>query len=184
MGNLPENITNAIDMENLQQLAGVFAVSGIGTVIVGVLVFLSLLSLVARWKIYSKAGRPGWYALIPFLNGYTLWDVSMGKGILFLSPLLSIIPFVGGIIALVLNIMRCIRLSERFGKGTGFGIGLWLLSAPFMCILAFGFAEYGEDVPTQKPRKDNAISRADYVQESSQSVDDGIIFTPWRLTRE
>lgn len=176
-----KNITNTVNTEQLQQMFSTVMASGMLGYVTAVIIFISLLSLIARWKLYSKAGRPGWYALIPFLNGYTLWDISMGKGILFLTPLLSVIPVIGGIIVLVLNVKRCLGLSERFGKGTGFGIGLWLLDLPFMCVLGFGGSEYNEE-NIQQDKGESLRQYSVKKTDTAESSIEGVYFTPWRIS--
>lgn len=98
-------------------------------------VVLAVLVIVATWKIYAKAGRPGWASLIPIYNTYILYDIAMGNGILFL---LLLVPFVNCIISIIV----LYKLSTSFGKGIGFTLGLLFLSPIFLCILGFGKAEY------------------------------------------
>lgn len=96
---------------------------------------LGILFIVAMWKIFSKAGRPGWAAIVPFYNMYVECDIAFGNGWLFL---ITFIPFVGSIFALV-----CLfKLGKAFGKSTGFCIGMILLSPIFILILAFGNSTY------------------------------------------
>jgi hypothetical protein len=58
---------------------------------------------------------------------------------------LAIIPILGSIAVIVINILDLIRLSKVFGKDGGFAVGLILLGAVFLPILAFGDAEYIEE---------------------------------------
>lgn len=87
------------------------------------------------WKVFVKAGQPGWACLVPIYNYYILCKIA-GKPGWWL--VLLIIPFVNFVIAIII----CIALAEKFGKGTGFGIGLALLGIIFFPILAFGDAKY------------------------------------------
>ena len=91
--------------------------------------------VVAMWKIFKKADRPGWAAIIPFYNTYTLYDIVWGNGIKFL---LLLIP----IYNIVLTIQTNLRLAKAFGKSTGFGVGLTFLAPIFFLILGFGKAEF------------------------------------------
>ena len=91
--------------------------------------------VVAMWKIFKKANRPGWAAIIPFYNTYTLYDIVWGNGIKFL---LLLIP----IYNIVLTIQTNLRLAKAFGKGTGFGVGLTFLAPIFFLMLGFGKAEF------------------------------------------
>src|SRR5262245_50760726 len=110
--------------------------SDAGGALVG-LVYLALLVLViiGCWKTFTKAGQPGWGCLIPIFNVYLMLKIA-GRPWWWL--LLFIIPFVNIIIAAIVSI----DIAKSFGKGVGFGIGLWLLSPIFYCILGFGSAQY------------------------------------------
>jgi hypothetical protein len=101
------------------------------------LIFLAvlLIMLAAMWKLFAKAGEPGWAIIIPIYNIIVLLKVS-GKPWWWLF--LFIIPIVGIVIALLANI----GLAKNFGKGTGYGIGLFLLPFIFIPILAFGSAQF------------------------------------------
>ncbi len=95
----------------------------------------SILIIVAMWKIFTKAGEPGWASLIPFYNFYKLFQISMGKGWYFL---LLFVPLVNYIVIILL----AINISRSFGKSTGFTLGLIFLSPIFLCILGFSSAQY------------------------------------------
>lgn len=96
---------------------------------------IAVLAIVAMWKIYTKAGQPGWAAIIPFYNFWVLLKIVQRPG---WWMILYFIPFVNIIIFLVLMF----DLAKAFGKGAGFAIGLILLSIIFLLILAFGDAQY------------------------------------------
>ncbi len=110
----------------------------------GVILFLSIgisiLLIIALWKIFNKAGIAGWKSIIPVYNAYCLCKITWGSGWLFLVLL---VPFVG----FVFSIITQYRLAKAFGKGIGFTIGLILLQPIFLLILAFGNAEYDELPP-------------------------------------
>ena len=95
----------------------------------------ALLIIASVWKVFTKAGKPGWASLIPIYNMIVLLEIT-GKPIWWI--ILFLIPFVNFIAAFLVMI----PLAEKFGKGTGFGIGLVFLSFVFFPILAFGDAEY------------------------------------------
>lgn len=99
-------------------------------------------SVVVMWKIFKKAGKEGWIALIPFYNLYTLYEITWGNGWLFLLLFLVIVPFIGWIAVLVINILTMIKLAKVFGKGAGFAVGLIFLSLIFEAILAFDDSKY------------------------------------------
>ena len=103
------------------------------SIIFGLLV--ALLLIVAMWKVFTKAGQPGWASIIPIYNLY-IWCKIVGRPWWWI--LLMLIPFVNFIILIIL----CIDTAKSFGKGAGFGIGLALLGIIFWPILGFGSAQY------------------------------------------
>jgi hypothetical protein len=96
---------------------------------------IGLFFLIAEWKIYTKAGKPGWAVIVPIYNMLILLEI-IGKPWWWL--LLMLIPGV--------NIVFCIwainLLSKSFGKDTGFTIGLLILPIIFLPMLGFGSATY------------------------------------------
>jgi hypothetical protein len=96
---------------------------------------IGLLIIVAMWKVFTKAGQPGWASIIPIYNLY-IWCKIVGRPWWWI--LLMLIPFVNFIILIIL----CIDTAKSFGKGVGFGIGLALLGVIFWPILGFGSAQY------------------------------------------
>src|SRR5881396_3548616 len=103
------------------------------SMIVGLLI--ALLLIVAMWKVFTKAGQPGWASIIPIYNLY-IWCKIVGRPGWWI--ILLLIPFVNIIVGIVL----CIDMAKSFGKGAGFGIGLALLGIIFWPILGFGSAQY------------------------------------------
>lgn len=109
---------------------------------------IMVVTLIANWKLFKKAGKPGWAALIPIYNTYVLFDIVYpGNGIKFLFLL---IPFYN----IYVLIKLYIDLSKAFGKEPIFAVGLVFLNVIFTCILGFGSAEYqlgGGVYRTSKP---------------------------------
>lgn len=96
---------------------------------------ISIVVLVGFWKVFEKAGKPGWGAIVPFYNLYCLFDMSFGTGWLFL---LTFVPCVN----VVMIIIMYIKLATAFDKGIGFGIGILFLPYIFIPMLGFGDAQY------------------------------------------
>jgi len=94
-----------------------------------------VLMIASMWKIFTKAGQPGWASLIPIYNIY-VWCKIVGRPGWWV--ILFFIPFVNFVIAIIL----AIDLDNSFGKGVGFGIGIILLGIIFLPILAFSEATY------------------------------------------
>jgi len=129
-------MTNGILAVALQEDTGVGvlgAVAGLGFMLLW-LAFV-LLIVVSLWKVFTKAGEPGWACLVPIYNIVVLLKIA-GKPVWWI--LLMLIPLVNFVVAIIVSI----GVAERFGKSTGFGIGLALLSPIFYPILAFGDARY------------------------------------------
>jgi hypothetical protein len=102
-----------------------------------VIIYVAILGLVlaSMWAIFTKAGKPGWAALIPIYNLIVLLEI-VGKPWWWL--LLMVIPLVNVVFA----VWTYNLLSKSFGKSEGFTVGLILLSIIFLPILAFGDAQY------------------------------------------
>ena len=96
---------------------------------------VTILMIAACWKIFTKAGQPGWAAIIPIYNWYILCKIVGRPG---WWVILFFIPFINFIIGIIV----CIDLAKSFGKGVGFAIGLILLGIIFFPILGFGSAQY------------------------------------------
>ncbi len=113
----------------------------VGAALIFILVFfilaisLSIISIIIYWKIFEKAGKPGWASLIPFYNAYLIFEICGFNGWMFL---LMMIPFVNMVFLILLNI----NLAKVFGKDGGFAIGLLFLNIIFLGILAFGNSTY------------------------------------------
>lgn len=106
------------------------------------MVVIAAYGILVLWRVFEKAGQPGWAALIPFYNMYIFTQVVQRPKWWMLLYFLSIVPFVGSIAVLVILIMDYHRLSLSFGKEAGFTVGLIFLGIIFLSILAFGDVTY------------------------------------------
>jgi hypothetical protein len=108
-----------------------------------VILILAVVEIIAIWRVFEKAGRPGWAAIIPLYNNWVLLEISGKPGWWALFALLSFIPIVGWIPYFVLYIIAMLELTKRFGKSPVFAVfGLILFSFVGLFILGFGKAEY------------------------------------------
>ncbi len=116
---------------------GTMPSGGGGIGVVGLIIYLAIIILMiaSLWKIFVKAGKPGWASIIPIYNVIVLLQI-IEKPVWWF--ILFFIPFVNIVIAIIVYL----KLAEVFGKGAGFGIGLILLPFIFFPILAFGDAQY------------------------------------------
>lgn len=106
----------------------------------GVLFSLILLAamvflIASFWKVFTKAGQPGWASIIPIYNAIVWLRIAGRPGWWFI---LLLIPIVGFVIAIVVSI----DFAKKFGKGAGFAMGLVFLGFIFYPILAWGSAKY------------------------------------------
>jgi hypothetical protein len=108
---------------------------GIG--VLGFLIWLTITVLIVAgfWKVFEKAGLPGWGALIPIYN-LILWMRLAGRPGWWV--LLLLIPLVNFIISIIVHY----DVAQKFGKGVGFAMGLMFLPFIFYPILGFGSAQY------------------------------------------
>ena len=115
--------------------------SSAGGMIVYMIIMLAVavFSIVAMWKVFKKAGKEGWAALIPIYNLVVLFQIS---GIDPKKLFWFLLPFIGQIIVFVYLIMAYINLAKAFGKSSGFAAGLIFLNVIFMGILAFDDSVY------------------------------------------
>lgn len=94
-----------------------------------------VLMIASMWTVFTKAGKPGWAAIVPIYNIIVMLEI-VGRPLWWI--LLMLIPLVN----VVIGIMLTIEMARAFGKGLGFAIGLMLLPFIFFLILAFGDAKY------------------------------------------
>lgn len=95
-----------------------------------------IVAVIALWKVFVKAGHPGWAAIIPIYNVYILLKIAGRPGWWLL---LFFIPFVNFVISIIVSV----DVAKNFGKSTLFGVvALWFFSLIGYLILGFGDAKY------------------------------------------
>ena len=113
--------------------------SGAGLFGGGTMLFVLLLAIVVIagfWKVFEKAGQPGWAALIPIYNAYVMLKVVGRPGWWLLLFLIPVVNFVIGMIV-------AIDMAKSFGQSAAFGVVLlFFLSFIGYLILGFGSARY------------------------------------------
>lgn len=123
-----------------------------GVLLIPILIIL-ILSIIGKWKLYIKAGKPGWAAIIPIYSTIVMLEI-VGKPIwwlfLIIFPCTSFIFF----------IWTTNLLSKSFGQSEGFTIGL--LVFPFIFYPVLGFGNYQYIGPSAKEAMaSNAYKNAD-----------------------
>ncbi len=121
---------NSENLDQINQSSGAFGLIG-GLIGLAIAVFI----IAGVWKVFTKAGQPGWACLVPIYNIIVLLQI-VGKPLWWI--VLMLIPLVNFIVA----ILVMVELAKKFGKGTGFALGLAFLGFIFFPILGFGDARY------------------------------------------
>ena len=124
---LQETTTDTVPVQTMSP--AVAMVLGLCYLVVVLLIIISL------WKIFVKAGKPGWAAIVPIYNLIVMLEIA-GKPLWWF--ILLLIPFVN----IIVLIMVLISFARNFGKGVGFAIGMLILPFIFYPMLAFGDARY------------------------------------------
>jgi Family of unknown function (DUF5684) len=110
--------------------------AALGAIFMIVMLALTALFFVGFWKVFTKAGQPGWAALIPFYNAYILTKIAGRPG---WWVLMLMIPFVN----IAFGILLAIDIAKAFGQGAAFGVVLlFLLSGIGYLVLGFGDYRY------------------------------------------
>jgi hypothetical protein len=114
--------------------AGGAAFAGI-MVFVGIIWLISMavaiVSIIAMWKLFAKAGKPGWAAIVPIYN-IIVWCEIVGRPLWWI--LLMFVPLVQIFVILALSI----DLAKSFGKDITFGVLLFFFQPIMLLLLAFG----------------------------------------------
>ncbi len=104
-------------------------------IVVLIYIIIIVLMIASYWKIFQKAGKPGWASIIPIYNIIVYLQV-VRKPVWWI--ILLIIPLVN----IIFMIIIAHRLSVAFGHGAEFTIGIIILPFIFLPILAFGDSKY------------------------------------------
>lgn len=126
-------------MESPETYCPPCAGGGMGTIIP---LILSVVIIAGMWKVFTKAGQPGWAVIIPFYNAYVMLKIAGKPGwwlVLFFIP----------VVGIVIGIIAVAAMAGKFGKGAGYTIGLILLPFIFYPMLGFGDAQYQGAGPEQ-----------------------------------
>ena len=137
---------------------------------------ISVITMIGQWKVFQKAGKPGWAAIIPIYNMWVLYEIggikpvfclftvaggfltgfgntmnfmgqSSGNSIMVLVGLLAnLVSIACSMTGLVFTIMCSLNIAKYFKKSAAFGIGLAFLSFVFYPILGFGKTDKYEKI--------------------------------------
>ncbi len=109
-----------------------------------------VVEIASIWMVFTKAGQPGWAAIVPIYNAVVMMRVAGRPGWWVILSFIPVVNFVVGIIVLL-------DVARAFGKGAGFAIGMLFLSFIFFPILGFGSAQYRGTIGSIEPRIQPAI---------------------------
>lgn len=124
---------DSYDYSSTASAVGIFAGVGIFMWIIGMAV--AVFSVICMWKLFKKAGKPGWASIVPIYNMIVMIEIAelpMWYIALFFVPFANIYAM----------FKIYIEIAHKFGKSTGFGVGMVFLNIIFIPMLAFGKAEY------------------------------------------
>ena len=137
---------------------------GLGIVII---IIWWVLLIIGNWKLFEKAGKPGWHSIIPILNIYDEYDLCWNGflGIVMLiasaasytlsyqisdgtttTTIMTFVPAVCAMVSLILQIIESNKLAKSFGKGIGWTLFLIFFDRIARIVLGFSDAPYlGKD---------------------------------------
>lgn len=123
---------NSMSNEQMFDLMGAF----LPFIIFGLLISLAIgiFMMATYWKLFEKAGKPGWTAIVPFYNIWIMLEITKLPGWLIL---LLLIPGLNAPAGTILMVIVGLNMAKAFGKEIIFAIGLILLPVIFYPILAF-----------------------------------------------
>ena len=109
------------------------------------MILVSVVMIITLWRIFTKAGKPGWASLVPIYNVVVMMEI-VGRPQWWV--VLMIIPIVNFVVAVIVTI----EMAKAFGKSTGFGILMLFFPAIMYPILAFDSSQYvGQVAADQRP---------------------------------
>lgn len=121
-----------------------FAGAGMMGLFAGIIIFsliLSLIYLISYIKIFKKAGKPGWACIVPIYSNIVMLEIAK-------LPLWYIILFFIPIANIYVLFKIKIEMAKKFGKSSGFGVGMTLLPIIFIPLLAFSDSIYKDNETT------------------------------------
>ena len=114
----------------LQEGGGGLAAFGLLFTLLPLIVFL--VTVAGMWKIFTKAGRPGWAAIVPIYNIWVLTKIGDSGVLWFVLSVLFGLP----VIKIYIDVLN------KFGKGIGYALGMFFLPFVFFPLLGFGDAQF------------------------------------------
>ncbi len=162
LGGFATDFSADIQITDDMVAAGVFGMLlAMAGVICAVGMVLFVLRVIAYWRLFVKAGEPGWVSIIPFYHRFVLYKLTWNTTMFWVELVLSVVTCVlssmvneesnvlliigtlaAAIALAVVGIKSDIKLAKSFGKGTAFALGLIFFNQIFELILGFGKSQY------------------------------------------
>lgn len=151
-----------INLENLDSAMGTTASNaGLSALFFGIMIFsaiLSIIMLISYWKMFKKAQKPGWAALIPIYNFIVMLEIA---GMSWVYILLLFIPVANLIVLIMMNM----KIATKFKKSSAFGIGMTFIPIIFIPILAFS-----DETVEEKNENSNQFNAMNVINNNESSV--------------
>jgi len=128
-------------------MGALMAFGAIGVCLMAVVFIVLIATIAGMWKMFAKAGRPGWAAIIPFYSDMIRNEIS-GVPVVwtyYTWIVLALNMFTGGlagfgaILILVVQYFTYGPLLKAFGRDNGTGSILFALFFPYIVFPQIGF---------------------------------------------
>lgn len=96
---------------------------------------ISVLQIIVWWRLFEKAGEPGWKSIIPFYNLWTIFKIANSYGSTIGWFIASLIPGINAIVLLIMHWKFASRYTDSFG------LKLLYFFFPFIGGLIFAFSD-------------------------------------------
>ncbi len=106
-----------------------------GVIVILFMVAIFLFLIVGMWKVFEKAGQPGWGIFVPIYSAYLMVKIANRPGIWLLFLFIPVVNFVVGIIMMV-------DIAKNFGKSSMYALGLLLFGFIFFPMLGYSDAQW------------------------------------------
>ncbi len=151
-----------INLENLDSAMGTTASNaGLSALFFGIMIFsaiLSIIMLISYWKMFKKAQKPGWAALIPIYNFIVMLEIA---GMSWVYIFLLFIPVANFIVLIMMNM----KIATKFKKSSAFGIGMTFIPIIFIPILAFS-----DETVEEKQENSNQFNAMNVINNNESNV--------------
>ena len=134
--------------------------------ITGLIFFvLALIAVFGLWKLFTKAGKPGFYAIIPVLNLYTLVEITALPVTWFWYSIIAgiVTMWTGGLLGLVSLYLTFIifrQLMRVFGKSDSIVNVIINIIFPYITLPMLGMS----DAQYRGPQPSDDVPRLPWIQ--------------------